>query len=225
MDRAMHKSYAWLTLARRRIPHVANGVLQFPTLQPVAPISVYPRPLKRSNVGTHNVSHGRADPLQTLATASQTSAKLRMESCKAVQQLATTLAILSAAALTGSEFRGQRESTGACSPLLWGSLAAALIAAVSSVMLAFHFESRCHLPNKDMAVAWGPIALLDLSIGEFLAAGFLWYSARHGSSEYFRPVTTQLLVMTAGVIGLAAWLWRPSRWRGISHTRPSAKKR
>jgi len=203
----MHKSYAWRTLARRRIPHVANGVLQFPTLQPVAPISVCPRPLKRSNVGTHNVSHGRADPLQ------------------AVQQLATTLAILSAAALTGSEFRGQRESTGACSPLLWGSLAAALIAAVSSVMLAFHFESRCHLPNKDMAVAWGPIALLDLSIGEFLAAGFLWYSARHGSSEYFRPVTTQLLVMTAGVIGLAAWLWRPSRWRGISRTRPSAKKR
>lgn len=154
----------------------------------------------------------------------QTSANPMMESCKALQQLATLLAVLSVAALALNESRGQQTSIAECSCLLAGSLVAAIFAAMSSAMVAFFSEGRLHVPSKALAVLWVPIALVNLSVGEFLGAGFVWYSSRYRGSDYFRIVAMQLVALAAGTIILAAWIWRPWGWQ-LSHSRVSAKKR
>ena len=47
-------------------------------------------------------------------------------------------------------------------------------------MLQFTFEGRETATRKDLVIAWSPVLLLDLCIGEYLLALVFWYSGDVG---------------------------------------------
>ena len=64
--------------------------------------------------------------------------------------------------------------------LLCSSTMTAIISVILSTMLQFTFEGRETATRKDLVIAWSPVLLLDLCIGEYLLALVFWYSGDVG---------------------------------------------
>jgi hypothetical protein len=128
--------------------------------------------------------------------------------------LSVLISGLAISALTFSEFHPTnsgliRTSEG----FLCSSAITAVISAVVATMLLFQFEGLETPTRRDLAVAWGPLVLLDLSIIEFLLGMVCWY---FGKSAYWRGtlMATQFAFLMAICFALSIWMWFYMRKRG-----------
>lgn len=135
--------------------------------------------------------------------------------------LAALISGLAVGALTFNEFHETgcgliRASEG----FLCSSAITAVVAAVVATMLLFQFEGLESPTRKDLAIAWCPLFLLDLSIVEFLVGMVCWYSSKNLKWRG-TLMTTQL----AGLVGLciALCLWMMGMWVMLKETEGQAK--
>jgi hypothetical protein len=124
---------------------------------------------------------------------------------------------LTVAALTFSEFHPT--SSGliqASEGFLFSSAITAVIAAVVATMLLFQFEGLEKPTRRDLAVAWAPLVLVDLSVLEFLLGMVCWY---YGKIAYWRGalMATQFCFLNGGLLGpfnIDVVLHEQKRWSG-----------
>jgi ABC-type xylose transport system permease subunit len=121
--------------------------------------------------------------------------------------LAALISGLAVAALTFSEFHPTSSGLIQTSEgFLCSSAITAVISAVVATMLLFQFEGLEKATRRDLAVAWAPLVLLDLSILEFLLGMVCWYS---GKSAYWRGalMATQFAFLMVVCFTLSIWMW------------------
>jgi ABC-type xylose transport system permease subunit len=89
---------------------------------------------------------------------------------------------------------------------LCSSAITALLAAVLATMLMFVFQGVEQATRMDLAVAWSPLVLLDLSIIEFLIGIICWYCAKNNT---WRGVVmlAQLCSLLGLTIVFSIWIW------------------
>lgn len=135
--------------------------------------------------------------------------------------LSALISGLAVAALTFDEFHGT--SSGlihASEGFLCSSAITAVVAAVVATMLLFQFEGVESVRRKDLAVAWSPLILLDLSIVEFLVGMVCWYSSKN-----MKWRGALMAAQLAGLMGLciAMCLWMLGMWFVLNETEGQAK--
>jgi hypothetical protein len=121
---------------------------------------------------------------------------------------------LSLAVLTFDEFHPTQSSLArAAEGSLCSSALTAVIAVMVSTMLLFRFEGCEMATRKDLAIAWTPLVLLDLSIIEFLLGLMFWYA---GKNTGWRAAVmgTQLAVLLVFSIWTAVGMWRTMSKKG-----------
>jgi hypothetical protein len=140
--------------------------------------------------------------------------------------LAALVAGLSLAVLSFGEFH---PSTGSfargAEGLLCSSSITAVVSVTLAIMLLFRFESYETATRKDLAIAWLPLVLLDLSILEFLIGLVLWYSSKN---EWERSIAmaVQTVVLLGVTIGVAIGMWQSmSRLGGLGADENLIKQR
>ncbi|KAK1994412.1 hypothetical protein LX36DRAFT_660599 [Colletotrichum falcatum] len=120
--------------------------------------------------------------------------------------LAALVSGLAVAALTFPEFHGGSGATQVGEGLLCSSAITAVVSAVMATMLLFTFEGAEQASRLDLAVAWSPLFLLDVSILEFLVGMACWY---YGKNVPWRGVliTVELTWLLACCLVLSIWIW------------------
>ena len=80
-------------------------------------------------------------------------------------------------------------------------------------MLQFTFEGRETATRKDLVIAWSPVLLLGLCIGEYLLALVFWYS---GENEGWiaTMMRVQLVVLLLYSLWVATIMWQAMSRRG-----------
>ncbi|KAL4993243.1 hypothetical protein BDV10DRAFT_29892 [Aspergillus recurvatus] len=128
--------------------------------------------------------------------------------------LAALVSGLALAALTFNEFHPApsaliRTSEG----FLCSSAITAVLSAVLATMLLFQFEGQEKATRIDLAIAWSPLVLLDLSILEFLIGIVCWY---YGKSAYWRGalMATQFTFLIFGCVIVSIWMWFNMKEKG-----------
>lgn len=130
-----------------------------------------------------------------------------------VQRFYSTFIVLSAlvsglalAALTFPEFHPSTGGIHIAEGFLCSSAITSLLAAVIATMLVFVFEGVEQATRTDLAVAWLPLVLLDVSIIEFLVGIVCWYC---GNNIHWRGalMATQLVGLLGVCIALSLWIW------------------
>lgn len=130
-----------------------------------------------------------------------------------IQRFYNTFVILSAlvsglavAALTFPEFHPSTGLSQVGEGFFCSSAITALLAAVMATMLLFSFEGVEKATRMDLAVAWSPLVLLDISIVEFLIAIVCWYC---GKNVRWRGalMATQLVCLLGICVALSSWMW------------------
>ncbi|KAI1759620.1 hypothetical protein GGR53DRAFT_513068 [Hypoxylon sp. FL1150] len=130
--------------------------------------------------------------------------------------IATLLGGLALAVMTFDEFHdagGDQGLIAGSAGLLTSSAITAVVAVMTATMLLFKFEGHEKPTRLDLAVGWVPLVLVDLVIVEFLVGLALWYAAK------YRPwctalIVAQLVVMMAGTIVMAVWMWNSMSLKG-----------
>jgi len=130
-----------------------------------------------------------------------------------IQRFYSTFVVLSAlvsglalAALTFPEFHPSIGISQVGEGFLCSSAITSLLAAVMATMLLFVFEGVERATRMDLAVAWSPLVLLDISIIEFLIGIVCWYC---GKNVRWRGalMATQLVGLLGICIALSLWMW------------------
>ncbi|KAL4968242.1 uncharacterized protein BDV14DRAFT_151796 [Aspergillus stella-maris] len=121
--------------------------------------------------------------------------------------LAALVSGLALAALTFNEFYSSssvliRTSEG----FLCSSAITAVLSAVLGTMLLFQFQGFENATRRDLAIAWSPLVLLDLSILEFIIGVVCWY---YGKNVRWRGVlmAAQSTMLLGGCFLVAIWMW------------------
>jgi ABC-type uncharacterized transport system YnjBCD permease subunit len=140
--------------------------------------------------------------------------------------LAALVAGLSLAVLSFGEFHPSTSSFArGAEGLLCSSSITAVVSVTLAIMLLFRFESYETATRKDLAIAWLPLVLLDLSILEFLIGLVLWYSSKN---EWERSIAmaVQTVVLLGATIGVAIGMWQSmSRLGGLGADENLIKQR
>ncbi|KAJ0417409.1 hypothetical protein BJY00DRAFT_206189 [Aspergillus carlsbadensis] len=121
--------------------------------------------------------------------------------------LAALMSGLALATLTFDEFHPPDSTLiRAAEGFLASSAATAVISAVTATELLFHFEGLEKATRLDLAFAWLPLVLLDLSIVEFLVGLVCWY---YGKSDRWRGtlMVAQFSSLLGGCIIVTIWIW------------------
>ncbi|KAL5364803.1 hypothetical protein BJX96DRAFT_138999 [Aspergillus floccosus] len=121
--------------------------------------------------------------------------------------LAALISGLAVAALTFDEYHPPTSDLILASEgFLCSSAITAIISAVLAIMLLFQFEGLQRATRRDLAVAWSPLILLDLSIVEFLVGMVCWYC---GKNARWRGalVTTQFVGLFSLCMAISIWMW------------------
>lgn len=110
--------------------------------------------------------------------------------------------------------------------LLCSSVITALLSAVTATLLLFFYEGLEKATRTDLAVAWSPLALLDVSIVEFLTGVVCYYC---GSKGAWRSLMAAQLVGQLGLcIVLSIWVWfrslSMSGWQEKERGRPRSNR-
>ncbi|ORY12838.1 hypothetical protein BCR34DRAFT_285272 [Clohesyomyces aquaticus] len=124
------------------------------------------------------------------------------------------IAGLSLAVLTFGEFHPTNSLLiQAAEGLLCSSAATSVVAVMISTMLLFNFEGRESATRKDLAVAWSPLAIMDLAIVEYLLGLVMWYS---GKNNEWRTalMSSQVAFLLGYSILVAFWMWVTMSNRG-----------
>lgn len=130
--------------------------------------------------------------------------------------IATLLGGLSLAVLTFDDFNNdERNQTliNAAAGLLTSSAITAVVAVMTAVMLLFKFESHEKPTRLDLAIGWVPLVLVDVVIVEFLIGVVLWYAAKY-PPWCTVLITVQLVLMLAGTVVMAVWMWKAMSRKG-----------
>lgn len=121
--------------------------------------------------------------------------------------LAALISALALNVMSFNEFHPtQTPLDSAAEGLLCSSALTAVVSAVVATMLMFLWEGEERPTRRDLAVAWLPLVLLDLSVVEILVRLVCWYA---GKNDQWRGalMITQLMVLLAIAILLAVWMW------------------
>ncbi|KAK2022030.1 hypothetical protein LX32DRAFT_603618 [Colletotrichum zoysiae] len=120
--------------------------------------------------------------------------------------LAALVSGLAVAALTFPDFHPSSGPTQIGEGLLCSSAITAVLSAVMATMLLFAFEGTERASRIDLAVAWSPLVLLDISIFEFLIGMTCWYCGRNVT---WRGVlmAVQLAWLMGFCVVLSIWMW------------------
>jgi hypothetical protein len=121
---------------------------------------------------------------------------------------------LSFALLTLSEFHPtQLPIARVAEGLLCSSTMTAIISVMLSTMLLFTFEGHETATRKDLAIAWSPLLLLELCIGEYLLGLMFWYSGKN-KGWTATMMRVQLAVLLLYSYWVAIWMWQTMSRRG-----------
>lgn len=121
--------------------------------------------------------------------------------------LAALISGLAVAALTLNEYHPpSSDLIFASEGFLCSSAITAIISAVLAIMLLFQFEGSQRATRRDLAVAWAPLVLLDLSVVEFLVGMVCWYCSKNARWRG-ALVTAQLVGLLGLCAGLSTWMW------------------
>ena len=120
--------------------------------------------------------------------------------------LAALISGLAIGAMTFEEFHPSSGLIAVSEGLLCSSALTGILSAVMAAMLVFSFEGLERATRRDLAVAWMPLVLLDLSILEFLGGMVCWYC---GKNETWQGalMATQLVVLVLYCGALSTWMW------------------
>jgi hypothetical protein len=120
--------------------------------------------------------------------------------------LAALVSGLSISALIFQEFHPAVGASQIGEGFLCSSAITAVVSAVLATMLLFMFEGVERARRIDLAIAWSPLILLDLSIIEFLVGMVCWY---YDSNSTWQGVlmATQLVGLLGFYIVVATWMW------------------
>lgn len=121
--------------------------------------------------------------------------------------LAALISALALAVMTFNEFHPTTSSLSRVAEgFLCSSAMTAVFSAVVATMLIFQFEGHERATRRDLAVAWLPLAFLDISVVEFLIGLVCWYSDKN---DRWRGalMDTQLVVLMMISVTLAGWIW------------------
>ncbi|KAK2035816.1 hypothetical protein LZ31DRAFT_537143 [Colletotrichum somersetense] len=103
--------------------------------------------------------------------------------------------------------RGAGHSSGplaAC--LLAGSVMTASFTITVTTMLSFQLQDAQEATSKEHAIAWVPIALVDVALIEFIIGLILWFIPRH-SLWFLSFVGMHLAILLPITIGIAFHIW------------------
>ncbi|KAL4922013.1 hypothetical protein BDW62DRAFT_172860 [Aspergillus aurantiobrunneus] len=128
--------------------------------------------------------------------------------------LAVLISGLSLAALTFDEFHPSPSALiRSAEGFLCSSAITAVVSAVLATMLLFRFEGMEDATRGDVAIAWSPLILLDVSILEFLVGVVCWYC---GKSARWRAalIITQLMLLLGGCVIVCIWMWFNMKEKG-----------
>jgi len=89
--------------------------------------------------------------------------------------------------------------------LLCSSAVTAVVAVMLGTMLLFRYEGHEQPTRFDLAIAWTPLVLLDVSIVELLIGTVIWYG-RKNRGWRAAIMSTQLAVLLGGTIVTASWM-------------------
>ncbi|KAL2815269.1 hypothetical protein BDW59DRAFT_153948 [Aspergillus cavernicola] len=132
--------------------------------------------------------------------------------------LAALISGLAVGALTFDEFHPTESGLARVSEgLLCSAAVTAVISSVMATMLLFQYAGISRITGKDLAVAWSPLLLLDLSIVEFLIGMTCWYSSKNTRWRE-ALMATQLAGLLGLCFGLTTWLFL--RWPLVNKTEP-----
>jgi ABC-type xylose transport system permease subunit len=126
---------------------------------------------------------------------------------KTLNVVSALLAGLSLAVLTFTEFHPTQSGLmHASEGLLCSSALTSVISVMISTMLLFKFEGRQSATRKDLAIAWTPLAIMDLAIVEFLCGLVLWYS---GKNNGWRTalMSSQFAFWLGYCVWTSFWMW------------------
>ncbi|WQF84252.1 hypothetical protein CDEST_09266 [Colletotrichum destructivum] len=120
--------------------------------------------------------------------------------------LAALVSGLAVAALTFPDFHPSSGPSQVGEGLLCSSAITAVLSAVMATMLLFAFEGIERASRMDLAVAWSPLVLLDISILEFLVGMTCWYC---GKNVPWRGalMAVQLTWLMGFCVVLSIWVW------------------
>lgn len=133
---------------------------------------------------------------------------------KTLNVVSALLAGLSLAVLTFDEFHPTQSGLiRAAEGLLCSSALSSVVSVMVSTMLLFKFEGRESATRKDLAIAWTPLAIMDLAIVEFLFALVLWYS---GKNNRWRTalMSSQLALLLGYCVWISFWMWNTMSGKG-----------
>ncbi|KAK1953630.1 hypothetical protein LY78DRAFT_708263 [Colletotrichum sublineola] len=120
--------------------------------------------------------------------------------------LAALVSGLAVAALTLPDFHPSSGISLVAEGFLCSSAISAVLSAVMATMLLFAFEGIERASRVDLAVAWSPLVLLDISIVEFLLGMICWY---WGKNAPWRGalMAVQLTWLMGFCVVLSIWMW------------------
>jgi hypothetical protein len=120
--------------------------------------------------------------------------------------LAALVSGLAIAALTFPEFHPGTGLSLVGEGFLCSSAITGVVSAILATMLLFSFEGLERASRLDLAVAWSPLVLLDLSVFEFLVGTVCWYAEKNARWRG-AVMATQLTGMLGLSIALSVWMW------------------
>jgi hypothetical protein len=124
------------------------------------------------------------------------------------------ISVAGATALSMEEFHPTSSSLASASEgLLCSSVITSITSAIMCIMLLFRFDGAETVTRGELAVAWAPLVLLDISVLEFLIGLLCWYLERNMSWRGLL-MGTQFTVLTGFCIALSFCIWSSLEVKG-----------
>ncbi|CAJ2502124.1 Uu.00g049770.m01.CDS01 [Anthostomella pinea] len=121
--------------------------------------------------------------------------------------VAALIGALSLAALAFDEFHPTSSDSLLAAEGLLASCGLTLVTAVMvATMLLFKYRDFEEPTRLDLAVAWTPLVLLDLSIVELILGLVIWYGSKNGGWR-MGVIVAQLFVFLTLAVAMAVWMW------------------
>lgn len=127
--------------------------------------------------------------------------------------ISTLLAGTSVAVLAFGEFSTDSALIKAAEGCLTSSSLTAIVSVVLAIMLRFKFEGHEMPTRLDLAVAWIPLVMLDISIVEFLLGLLLWYADKNNTWRT-ALMTAQFVALLVAASAVAVWMWNSMSIKG-----------
>ena len=119
---------------------------------------------------------------------------------------------LSVAVLASEKFHPAQSSRVQVSEgFLCSSAMTAIISAMHSTMLLFTFEGHETATRKDLVVAWSPVLLLDVSIGQYVLGLKFWSAGKGWIAPIVGAYPAVLFIYSSCI---AIWMWHTMNMRG-----------